>query len=185
MRTGERGTPLTWRSRALWCRGESHRACHDHHDLAMRRPYRLPFRDRLHFFSRAEFSRLFPARIVDHMTAHSHLLPDDQNVTGDLYYFPDPSNVSVVVAARMSLSFPGLIQAVPLYKCDHSCCLRRSSSAPAFASDGGLSEFPDHFFDRIGRTDHVAVAPIVFGQRHTTARRSVGEHGHRSREGQC
>jgi predicted acylesterase/phospholipase RssA len=121
-------------------------------DLAMRRPYRLPFRDRLHFFSRAEFSRLFPARVVDHMTAHSDLLPEGQNVTGDLYYFPDPPNVPVVVAARMSLSFPGLIQAVPLYKCDHTLLQENDRRRPqrCLFSDGGLSSnFPIHFFDRL------------------------------------
>ena len=33
---------------------------------------------------------------------------------GEFYYFPDRAQLPVIVAARMSLSFPGLISAVPL-----------------------------------------------------------------------
>jgi predicted acylesterase/phospholipase RssA len=121
-------------------------------DLSMRRPYRLPFRDNLHFFSKAEFVRLFPARVLDHMVAHSAPLPPERNVTGDLHYFPDAANLPVVVAARMSLSFPGLVQAVPLYKSDFTLAQEADRIRPVrcWFSDGGLSSnFPIHFFDRL------------------------------------
>ena len=75
----------------------------------MRRPYRLPFRDNLHFFSKAEFAKLFPQRVIDHMLAHTKSLPPERDVTGDLHYFPDAEHLPIVVAARMSLSFPVLI----------------------------------------------------------------------------
>jgi predicted acylesterase/phospholipase RssA len=56
-----------------------------------------------------------------------------------------------VLAARMSLSFPGLISAVPLYARDFTL-KGRAKDEPRLClfSDGGLSSnFPIHFFDRL------------------------------------
>lgn len=69
---------------------------------------------------------------------------------------PAPWDFPVVVAARMSLSFPGLISAVPLYGVDWSQednqKADREGRAPrldrCWFSDGGIgSNFPVHFFD--------------------------------------
>jgi Patatin-like phospholipase len=56
----------------------------------------------------------------------------------------DPERLPVLVAIRLSLSFPGLLSAVPLY--------RRQEQGDEFGrslfSDGGIaSNFPVHFFD--------------------------------------
>lgn len=120
-------------------------------DLSTRRPYRLPFRDRVHFFSKADFDKLFPKRIVDYMVAHTKSVPPERNVTGDLYYLPDAEHLPIVVAARLSLSFPLLIQAVPLYKVDFTLKNREADQPiKCWFSDGGLSSnFPMHFFDRM------------------------------------
>jgi hypothetical protein len=66
---------------------------------------------------------------------------------------PEPARLPVVVAARLSLSFPGLVAAVPLYAVDFS--LKRNQNEPetleadrCWFSDGGIcSNFPVHFFD--------------------------------------
>jgi hypothetical protein len=66
---------------------------------------------------------------------------------------PDPWNLPVVVATRMSLSFPVLLSAVPLYAYDNESGERREArlqSPPrrVWFSDGGIcSNFPLHFFD--------------------------------------
>src|SRR4051794_14847525 len=84
-------------------------------DLTHGRPYRLPFGDSdlsRFFFKKSDFDRLFPASVVAKMIAGAS--PRD----GDHYPFPDIANLPLVVGARMSLSFPVLLQAVPLYAID-------------------------------------------------------------------
>jgi hypothetical protein len=52
----------------------------------------------------------------------------------------------VIVAARISLSFPGLIGAVPLYAVDFAA--KEPKAVRCWFSDGGItSNFPIHFFD--------------------------------------
>ena len=122
-------------------------------DLSMKRPYQLPFRDGAHFFSKADFAKLFPARVMKHMCGNKgprKLAQGSRDCPDDLYPFPEAQELPIVVAARMSLSVPLLFQAVPVYKCDLT--LRRGSDQPrkCLFSDGGLSSnFPIHFFDRL------------------------------------
>lgn len=136
-------------------------------DLTTGRPIRLPFQDHRWFFDAAEFEQLFPAEVVDTMkiTLSGYQHPQ----TGArLWYFPgpggpvskraqehgveagwlpDPSNLPLVVMARMSLSFPGLISAVPLYKVDFG---GDATVVRHLFSDGGIgSNFPMHFFDSL------------------------------------
>jgi hypothetical protein len=98
--------------------------------------------------------------VVDTMVAglapSEHLHP----TTGvPLFYFPGPGGpdgderrpgpeaLPVVVMARMSLSFPGLIAAVPLYAVDFN---GDQSVVRHLFSDGGISSnFPMHFFDSL------------------------------------
>jgi hypothetical protein len=59
---------------------------------------------------------------------------------------PDTDDLPVVVAARLSLSFPLLISAVPLWAFDRT--LREPQPERCWFSDGGVSSnFPVHFFD--------------------------------------
>jgi hypothetical protein len=59
---------------------------------------------------------------------------------------PVPADLPVVVATRMSLSFPVLLSAVPLYSLDRS--LTSPEPERVWFSDGGItSNFPVHFFD--------------------------------------
>ena len=62
-----------------------------------------------------------------------------------LYWLPESDRLPVVLAARLSLSFPALISAVPLWALDagHGGRPRR-----CWMTDGGLTaNFPVHFFD--------------------------------------
>jgi predicted acylesterase/phospholipase RssA len=70
-----------------------------------------------------------------------------------LYWLPPPDQLPVILAARLSLSFPVLISAVPLWAVDHSDDVGEPG-APRFRAkrcwmtDGGLTaNFPVHFFD--------------------------------------
>lgn len=106
------------------------------------RPYRIPFETRELFFRADEFEKLFPAAVVEHMKRHA----DD---CGDGFRpLPPPDELPVVVAVRMSLSFPILLTAVPLYAVDYNS--REQTLERCWFSDGGIaSNFPIHFFDRL------------------------------------
>jgi hypothetical protein len=127
-------------------------------------PMRLPFVSREFFFDPAELRRFFPKEIVALMEARPPKLKDkgDQKLI-DLVVaqtrfrpLPAPADLPVVVAARMSLSFPVLLSAVPLYRIDWSRTAsqeaKKAGRSPALErcwfSDGGIgSNFPVHFFD--------------------------------------
>ena len=134
-------------------------------DLTHGRPMRLPATYQRHnprledggglYFDPTELERFFPRDIVEHLRAHA---PEtSEGSAGDLraagapdtlVHFPAGPDLPVVVATRMSLSFPVLIAAVPLWELRY-----RPGGAPprlrrVLFSDGGItSNFPVHFFD--------------------------------------
>ena len=122
-------------------------------DLSSGRPYQLPLKTKVHYFSRAEFERLFPQRIVDYLcevgVERQPMVEDPPDLPRDLHQLPYGGDFPVLLVARMSLSFPGLIRAVPLWRVDYG--LKRLEFAPmrrCLFSDGGISSnFPIHFFD--------------------------------------
>jgi hypothetical protein len=121
-------------------------------NLTLRRPYSLPFNDKIYAFRLADFERLFPARITSWLTAHCEKVDDPAGEYGDLYKFPEPENLPLIVATRMSLSFPLLFCAVPLYARDFTfeSEAERAKWRKNLFSDGGLSNnFPIQFFDRM------------------------------------
>lgn len=98
-------------------------------NLGEARPMRLPLLSDEYFFAEEEFEALFPARIVDVMREASHPGERDRReqrvfdmITGLAvargYRRMPVADLPVVVAARLSLSFPVLVSAVPLYKLD-------------------------------------------------------------------
>ena len=121
-------------------------------NLTLRRPYSLPFNEKIYAFKLADFERLFPARITSYLTAHCEKVDDPTGEHGDLYKFPEPENLPLIVATRMSLSFPMLFCAVPLYARDFTFATEaeRAKWRKHLFSDGGLSNnFPIQFFDRM------------------------------------
>jgi predicted acylesterase/phospholipase RssA len=121
-------------------------------NLTLRRPYTLPFNEKIYAFKLADFERLFPARITSYLTAHCEKIDDPAGEHADLYKFPEAENLPLIVATRMSLSFPMLFCAVPLYARDFTFAseAERAKWRKHLFSDGGLSNnFPIQFFDRM------------------------------------
>lgn len=120
-------------------------------DLSSRRPYQLPLQSKHHYFSKAEFDRLFPKRVIDAMIEGKQPHETDQtDVPTDLYQLPAGDEFPVILIARFSLSFPGLISAVPLWRYDDQIRLEsgRGKISRCLFSDGGISSnFPVHLFD--------------------------------------
>ncbi|MBL7493401.1 patatin-like phospholipase family protein [Frankia sp. AgB1.9] len=114
-------------------------------DLSAAQPLSLPFAEEQFLYSPGEFARLFPDDVLAHLERVSTPVPTPEGVLGptDLRTFPGP-DLPVIVATRMSLSFPGLICAVPLWVQG----IGRGGPVRHWFSDGGISSnFPMHFFD--------------------------------------
>jgi len=120
-------------------------------NLTMGRPFRLPFDNDRFYFDPREFRKLFPKQVVDWMVANTRDKDDPAKRDRFLPLLPLPAaaDMPVVVAARMSLSFPIMISAIPLYAIDFSGKQPESTGPErCWFSDGGIaSNFPIHFFD--------------------------------------
>ena len=115
--------------------------------------YALPWREGTggFWYDPTEWAALFPKRVMAWIDAAA----GPQQVTGPagrpLRRLPPNRHLPVVVAVRMSLSFPVLLSAVPLYAVDRS--LQRAGEGEpvptkVWFSDGGIaSNMPLHFFD--------------------------------------
>jgi len=113
------------------------------------------------FFKKEEFERLFPKAVVNHLCAkgaHRRKIEDQKDweryeakVNTEGYVpLPMPADLPVLLGARMSLSFPFLLSAVPLYAANIADKdeTGKSPLRRCWFSDGGLtSNFPLHFFD--------------------------------------
>jgi predicted acylesterase/phospholipase RssA len=141
--------------------------------------FSVPFRGDVNFYyDPDEWARLFPEPVMQWLQRVSALDARDAQAADArvqrvvhappgqasrvLARLPNNVNLPVVVAVRMSLSFPGLLSAVPLYAVDYT---RHFNQRPAQAdatssepftlratrvwfSDGGIaSNMPLHFFD--------------------------------------
>lgn len=149
-------------------------------NLTRHQPMAMPWRSHEYFFDPQYLRTLFPDDVVDWMVAHppaaggfsSQLL---RAQAGNLRPWPDARDLPVVVATRMSLSFPVLIQAVRLAAVDYGqpgnrdareavsawrrehrdgtveqalAELQPPEFSPVWFTDGGLcANLPVHFFD--------------------------------------
>ncbi|MDQ3898078.1 MAG: patatin-like phospholipase family protein [Actinomycetota bacterium] len=117
------------------------------------RPVRLPFESDLYYYCPTELGWYFPQSIVAHVLDHGR--PSRSGTTWTcpdhhvpLAHLPHPGKMPVVVAVRMTLSFPVLISAVPLFAVDRSADPQHP--VRCWFSDGGISSnFPIHFFDAL------------------------------------
>lgn len=117
-------------------------------DLTSQRPFSLPLRmPDLFFFNPEEMLKVIPKRVVDYMIETA----DGKVQTGpkgkQLVPMPIGNDFPVVLMARMSLSFPILLQTVPLYRRFTNSAGKETWERCLF-SDGGISSnLPVHFFD--------------------------------------
>ena len=102
-----------------------------------------------------EMSVLFPADVVRHLVAHSPTPADADRAAAlqaaGLHALPDPDQLPILIGARISLSFPLLLSAVPLHVWTPDASEGRSerSYVKSWFSDGGItSNLPVHLFDR-------------------------------------
>ena len=138
--------------------------------LTLGRPYTLPFEFGEFYFSSEEMRLFFPAEVVSWMEEHASTASDhsERIDASGFKRLPPADDLPVIVAVRMSLSFPILFCAVPLYAVDWTR-RRRSVKEPTpskrvagdalgpdeprrpeqvWFSDGGIcSNFPLHLFD--------------------------------------
>ena len=138
------------------------------------RPFTIPFLSGAFYFDPAEWQHYFPARILATMAAAGERFERSENPrtpgitpTGNqrdvvsptgapLCRLPDSPDLPILIATRMSLSFPGLLSAVPLYRVDYRLLRNEPGKTndptrvanKVWFSDGGIcSNFPISFFD--------------------------------------
>lgn len=143
-------------------------------NLSRAQPMVMPWNDDAYFFEPAEFEALFGSTVTRAMSdpAAAPDPPTDPGKAalwaqlmahrGTKQPFPRPDRLPVIVATRMSLSFPLLIAAVRLYSVDWDHATNRRFKAAVesgarpeklewdvnWFSDGGLtSNLPVQFFD--------------------------------------
>ena len=116
-------------------------------NLTTGRPHQLPFSQRNFYFDPIEWSKFFPANVMDWLSSKSE--DEDALEFAPLRQLPAAEDLPVVVATRMSLSFPVLLSAVPLYARDFGRISEEDRRPQkCWFSDGGIcSNFPVHFFD--------------------------------------
>ena len=114
-------------------------------NISRRQPMAMPWTTRDYSFDPDHFRALFPESVVARMeragepdgtTEADWLSAVRRAQQRPLLPFPSRADLPVLVAVRMSLSFPGLIAAVPLHAVDYSLPPTRR---PSTGSDSGAS----------------------------------------------
>ncbi|KGB53258.1 Patatin-like phospholipase [Sphingopyxis sp. LC81] len=101
-------------------------------------PRTLPFTDASFWFLREEFDLLFPKPVVDAMVAMAG--SPDRVGEKDYFRLPGKGRMPVLVAMRMSLSFPLLISAVPLHEPVGKRTLRSETEGETLDDGGDAKE---------------------------------------------
>jgi predicted acylesterase/phospholipase RssA len=106
-----------------------------------------------YYFREKDMREILPAYVVDHMMKNGSQKTGPNNAP--LYRIPTGDDMPVILAVRMSLNFPVLFTAVPLF-CEHywgeeaAANGNGSTLECALFSDGGItSNFPVRFFDSL------------------------------------
>jgi predicted acylesterase/phospholipase RssA len=98
------------------------------------------------YFDPEKLRRYFPENIINWMIDHSGPAADGVDAPQGIHRLPAAADLPVVLAARMSLSFPVLLSAVPLMGVKYQT--GNNELEEVWYSDGGLtSNFPVHLFD--------------------------------------
>lgn len=127
-------------------------------NLSQNQPYVLPFKDHQFIFNENDLKKLFPKQILDYLVSPDTPRSTIAKLPPGYYFLPEADDLPVIVATRMSLSFPILLSAVPLYTIKPEIAASLGSGQVPVVkadnlqvnwfSDGGIcSNFPIHFFD--------------------------------------
>lgn len=130
-------------------------------NLSQQLPHQFPFLERAGaelLFDPEELARVLPRDVVRWMVRAARPVPERVAPAREgLLRLPAPADLPVLFGVRLSLSFPGLIAAVPLHAPDYARAFDRGlrwkqmAGVPTRAcwfSDGGItSNFPIHMFD--------------------------------------
>lgn len=132
-------------------------------NVTLGRPYLFPFRERIFYFCPDRLRDYFPDAVVDHMVATSEVAEDEQDTVDgrptviplrctchdqQVRSLPEHQDLPVLLAARISLSFPILLSALPLFCMDWDRGPGKRRLIATWFSDGGISSnFPMHLFD--------------------------------------
>lgn len=122
-------------------------------DISRNRTVQLPFLETPSplYMELSELKRYFPPSIVEWMTKNAGRYDPRIEQRTDVIRLPLPQNLPIVFGARLSLSFPVLLSALPLMTPDFAKGRNGNGRIPlrrVWFSDGGLtSNFPIHFFD--------------------------------------
>lgn len=116
----------------------------------------FPFSDETWAFRKADIDKLFPADVAKHLAKHgedatSKSSKRDQLTKQGLLKLPPADEIPIILGARISLSFPVLLSAVPLWRL---APVRQRDGDwvteyhKVWLSDGGIcSNLPVHLFD--------------------------------------
>ena len=124
--------------------------------LNLGRPFRLPFDQDKFYFLEDDVRRLMPAAVAKWLIDHARPSETAKALsTGGIIFraLPEAQDLPVLLAVRMSLSFPVLLSTIPFYTVDRTLKVNsRTATAPiptrVLFSDGGIcSNFPMHLFD--------------------------------------
>jgi hypothetical protein len=122
-------------------------------DISRNRTVQIPFLETPSpiYIETAVLDRYFPASIVEWMKDRAGEHDKRIEAREGVIRLPKPQDIPVVFGARLSLSFPVLLSALPLMTPDFGKRKNGSGYIPlrrVWFSDGGLtSNFPIHFFD--------------------------------------
>jgi predicted acylesterase/phospholipase RssA len=127
-------------------------------NLTHGRPYMLPHVEQTArlFYRHEELAAYLPTDVMSWFDEHAlTYVPDPHSdppaamaLALGLKEIPKPEHFPVLLAARMSLSFPVLFAAVPLWAIDYQHPAGKRTFNRCLFSDGGISSnFPMHLFD--------------------------------------
>ena len=128
-------------------------------NLTSGKPYTMPFGEHTHFYFKGmELRKFFPEHVVKWMEMNPGTRSTrdraGQVQSDAISVLPDAANLPVIVAVRMSLSFPFLFCPIPLYGVDFGFGPKTADGKkvypePSYFVDGGLANnFPLNLFDK-------------------------------------
>ena len=128
--------------------------------LSLRQSFVLPIEDQHFLFREDDMRRLFPGSVVDHLVATARRTDAARAVPTGHLALPRPEDMPLLVLARMSMSFPILLSAVPLYVVKTGGSKReehepKRASAPAATPDSDRSKTQRVWFSDGGLTSQV------------------------------